>query len=980
MRAFRWCVALLAGALVLLAGSVWAQSTDLMPGMDARGTDHTAHDHSGQTLDGVDLSPDPATGSHSLLDMAIFDDADLSFADLSRVSATNLSGLNLVLDGAELSGGDWSDSTLDAADLRFATGTAPVFDGASLVGAGFDSINLLSASFVGADLTGLLGANAQLVGIDLTDATLPGAMLGSASLRDGRVVGADLAGANLALADLTRLDARCGDSIADPVVDPPDVATCPRLEGAQLQFAILSDGLFQYGRLVDSGGTPVDLRATDLLRVDFSDACFTTLDMAGACDPTPQAQPANLSNALVDGARFDRAVMTGVDLAFARGGCVPARPGDPDQSQRCPSLVEVDLSGADMRQVRILSSVATEAKLHGADLRNAVLSGIEEPCRLPSVADTPGPCLELFDPTVMSPQLALVTGLDLTDADIGGIDFAGLDLTGANLTSVDAFVVRTGADAGEQPVTADYAASFAGAILVDAVLGSADLEQVDLTGADLTRANLSGALLTSAMLAGANATDASFDRVVLGCGTPPCTTFQGLGGLTGASFVVTDLTGQDLSTIDLTGADFAQAVLTDVVLTGATLANANFTAQVLTNVDLTDVSALAGARFDQANLTCSPATPCDPFPPAVDLSGASFAGATLNEVSFAGRDVTGADFAQANLTNAALTGADATGADFSNATLTGVDFTDETLDAAIFDGTSLGCADPVGCEPFASAASLGVEPSFGGADLTNATFDGLSGTIDLAGADFSSADLTNATFSNVDARGARFDFLSAVCSAAGDCADFSGATLSDGLVGASFVRAELGRVSFSGQDLRVVDMSGAQLAEAIFSGADLTGVDLADAVLDDVDFTNAALDDVDLANADLNDADLTSATLLRARLDDTSFAGATFARNGTTQPILGGTGCTPAAGEIPVDLIGASLVGADFGSALNFYEGCIVVDETTTYDSATTVFPPNFTLASQMTNVPEPRAGLGQAVALATLVVLARARRRRRRG
>ena len=110
-----------------------------------------------------------------------------------------------------------------------------------------------------------------------------------------------------------------------------------------------------------------------------------------------------------------------------------------------------------------------------------------------------------------------------------------------------------------------------------------------------------------------------------------------------------------------------------------------------------------------------------------------------------------------------------------------------------------------------------------------------------------------------------------------------------------------------------------------------------------------------------------------------------FTLNGPRQ---GRFGCTLGEGELAVDLRGAQLSGADFGSAVNFYAGCIEVDATTTYDSETTIFPDGFTLAPEMsdlaestdepTDVPEPSWSLSQAVALVTLAVLWRNRRNAR--
>jgi uncharacterized protein YjbI with pentapeptide repeats len=101
-------------------------------------------------------------------------------------------------------------------------------------------------------------------------------------------------------------------------------------------------------------------------------------------------------------------------------------------------LEDADLSGADLRHARLISSSGKEpVSLQGANLKGASLIG------------------------------ARLSGADLRGADLRGADLRGADLRESNLREVD------------MPV---------------AVLDPAELRKANLTGADLSSANLSGAI------------------------------------------------------------------------------------------------------------------------------------------------------------------------------------------------------------------------------------------------------------------------------------------------------------------------------------------------------------------------------------------------------------------------------------------------------------------------------------------------------
>ena len=938
--------------LIGFAPAVVAENTDLSPGLDARGTDHTEHDHAGQILTAVDLSVAPETGAPARLDEADFSNADLSLADLSQVTAPKLVGTGLILDGARLSGGQWNESNLVGANLSFASGAAVDFSDAVLREATLEFSTWQSSSFVGADLSNVEATDASWIASDLTRATLVDAEMAGVGLRDSVLVSADLSGARLFLADLSRVDARCGDALEGT---PITLESCPRFDGSDLSFASLEDAQFSFGLMVSRDGVAVDLEQSNLTRADFSDACFTLLE-GGVCQIGPPAVAPNLVGTDLDGVIFDRAYLGGADLTFARGDCVAPKDSSTGELTQCPSFVGTNARLARLEQTRLVSPLATGWILHGADLTGASLTGLREPCDVP---DTPGEnpaCLEFFAPGAESgAPVAVLQKVNLSSADIAGLNFSGLNLEEARLDEVDGYRIRTGTDESGESFEVIYKSSFSGANLSGASLVSADLEQADMSNANLTSADLSNAVVTGAIFTNASANNAVFDGVALACEAPPCQTLKGFLDLAGTSWVGGDLGGQDLSSLDLTDIDLRQANLQATVWNSSVLTGANFSEQDLREIDLSQVTKLVGARFDGANLTCPSESTCDPLKDAIDLTGVRFRDASVAGVSFRKRDLTGADFSFADLSGADLGEVTATEANFSSASVSGVKFDGAELRSSRFDSTFFACAADESCEPFAGALGL-AGARFRAAGLAYVRFEGDPEPLDLSDADFSEANLVGTQFVNVNALGARFDLLVGVCAGSGLCADFSGATLSDGVRPASFVQAQLSGVSLDTKDLRGVDLSGASLIGSSFVGADLSGADLGGASLESADLTSA-----NLAGTDLRAAD---------------FSLTTFASLGTSSPIPGEGGCTLGEGESVVDLRGAQLSDADFGLAINFDANCIQVDKTTTYDGNTTVFPEGFTLASEMTNVPEPSLALAQMISLLTLAVF-RLRRRR---
>ena len=137
-------------------------------------------------------------------------------------------------------------------------------------------------------------------------------------------------------------------------------------------------------------------------------------------------------------------------------------------------LIELDLQGANLRQIVLYGISLEHADLTGARLRGARLEDVNLSGAELSKADLRD--AQLGGPEPHMPCLLIET--NLRDANLGRADLADNDLRGSDLSG----------------------ASLSDASLVGADLRGADLTAADLTDADLAFVKLSGANLTEAKL------------------------------------------------------------------------------------------------------------------------------------------------------------------------------------------------------------------------------------------------------------------------------------------------------------------------------------------------------------------------------------------------------------------------------------------------------------------------------------------------
>ncbi len=310
------------------------------------------------------------------------------------------------------------------------------------------------------------------------------------------------------------------------------------------------------------------------------------------------------------------------------------------------------LDGAESDQLRawIEEEHAAGKSLAGCDLTGAVLTGIDL-----AGADLRQAFLEKADLRGANLSGANLEGAVLTRADLEGAKTAGVRLAGANLAEARlANVDLSGADLRR-------AQSSSRPGLEGANLEAADLTAADLTEADLRRANLGRAKAEGARLRAARVEGASFAR-----GHFSNAVFQDLD-LSGLDFSGATLERAELSKCDGNRATFAGARMKNARVAGlerrSWFEGANFSGADLSHACLRDVE-LGGADFESANLD------------EADLSGANAEGAKFRRVSAKGSlwirtNLKRADLGSANLMGATMKNANVRGAILRQANLFG---------------------------------------------------------------------------------------------------------------------------------------------------------------------------------------------------------------------------------------------------------------------------------------------------------------------
>jgi len=289
-----------------------------------------------------------------------------------------------------------------------------------------------------------------------------------------------------------------------------------------------------------------------------------------------------------------------------------------------------------------------------------------------------------------------------------------------------------------------------------------------------------------------------------------------------------DFTGADLSGLVLRGLDLRGAMLEGVRLGGADLSAADLTDAVLARADLTDAK-LAGAKVKCTNFGGATLVRTD-LTGGVDLTGAVFGKATCVEARFADARFSGNDFLDARFERCDWSGVVAhevnfIGSEETPLDLTGAVFAGATLDKVNFLYVKLDGAD------FRKANVNGTV--FAAVSAERATFDDADGSnlrvlhgSSFAGASFARAKLDKANLRATNLVGS--DFREA---------GLAGADLSESnLEGASLYRVRAPRASVMKANLKQANLAGSNFVEGLFMKSDVDGADFRGANLFRVNF------------------------------------------------------------------------------------------------------------------------------------------------
>lgn len=314
------------------------------------GANLTAVDLSELDLHGVDLSRAKLDGAR--LDRAVLTGARLGGATLR---GARLEGAKL--DDAVAEGAAFDEAVLKGADLSRAN-----LGGAALAKADLSGAVLVDADLTGADLSLAELRGARLVSASLDGATLRGTVLSNAdatraSLRKATISDADLSGAKLDGASLIgcvieRVNLS-GASLRDAFLEKASVSATDfdgvELGGMRARGARFHDGRFGGVRAAGSKWAGADLRGADFTKAVLVRADFSGANLTDACFRQARLESANLSRATLAGAKLIQA-----NLLQARLG-------------------GADLSGADCRASNLFASDMFEAIVDGARFDKANL-------------------------------------------------------------------------------------------------------------------------------------------------------------------------------------------------------------------------------------------------------------------------------------------------------------------------------------------------------------------------------------------------------------------------------------------------------------------------------------------------------------------------------------------------------------------------------------------------------------------------------
>ena len=250
------------------------------------------------------------------------------------------------------------------------------------------------------------------------------------------------------------------------------------------------------------------------------------------------------------------------------------------------------------------------------------------------------------------------------EQDFSGLDLSELALSGLNFSSSN--LSKT---------------SLSRCLLAGVNLAGADLTGADLTGADLTGAVLDEADLSDAILSGAKLTGVSLSSADLSNLDLAGTDFSNCTGeyadfsnanLSGAKFVGAKLPRSDFDRCNIEGADFRRADLQDADFSGVQARHINMEEANITGLR-------SGEQSDFTEGNCK----------NVQGSGSMWEGCILDRADYSRSDLSGATFAEASLVGTVFDLAEMSNSNFDDADLVRAVFSYANLLKASFERADL---------------------------------------------------------------------------------------------------------------------------------------------------------------------------------------------------------------------------------------------------------------------------------------------------
>lgn len=309
-------------------------------------------------LSGADISAARCMGanlSRSRLVGSTMGFSNLNGADLSMA---NLSGSYLsasVFANSNLTRADLSDANLESAFLYRAKLVEAKLVNTSLPRAHLEDSDLSNSNLERADLTNALLGGCNLIGANLNGARLLGADLSLATMKDAYLSGANMVGARMNWADLS------GSSLTESQFSRAE------LFGANLTNCDLSNSDFTRAYLVRSNLSGCTLRGAKLDYADFTNANLRNADLNGVRFINVYLNNADLSGADLTGSYHSGTVLKGT--IWHKANLISSK-------MTLMGFLDLDFSGADLRNAHFAQVFMDNTDFSGADLRGAIFDTV----------------------------------------------------------------------------------------------------------------------------------------------------------------------------------------------------------------------------------------------------------------------------------------------------------------------------------------------------------------------------------------------------------------------------------------------------------------------------------------------------------------------------------------------------------------------------------------------------------------------------